>query len=167
MCSSDLIDFDRLPQRPRGRLEDGLDDVVSIAAMMVWVRYALAIACCVIEDLKVRKSIRRSAALSKGSRFRVFLILVVFTLLAIVLGAVLGGLAGGLGVLIPNLTVRLVLLYLSGFIVGLLTGPLASIALALVYYDERVRKEAFDLQLMMSNLAQEAPLSQAAVTAQP
>jgi hypothetical protein len=92
---------------------------------------------------------------------------VVFTLLAIVLGAVLGGLAGGLGVLIPNLTVRLVLLYLSGFIVGLLTGPLASIALALVYYDERVRKEAFDLQLMMSNLAQEAPLSQAAVTAQP
>jgi hypothetical protein len=141
--------------------------VVSIAAMMVWVRYALAIACCVIEDLKVRKSIRRSAALSKGSRFRVFLILVVFTLLAIVLGAVLGGLAGGLGVLIPNLTVRLVLLYLSGFIVGLLTGPLASIALALVYYDERVRKEAFDLQLMMSNLAQEAPLSQAAVTAQP
>ena len=141
--------------------------VVSIAAMMVWVRYALAIACCVVEDLKVRKSIRRSAALSKGSRFRVFLILVVFTLLAVVLGAVLGGLAGGLGVLIPNLTVRLVLLYLAGFIVGLLTGPLASIALALVYYDERVRKEAFDLQLMMSNLAQEAPLSQAAVTAQP
>jgi len=30
-----------------------------------------------------------------------------------------------------------------------------------------VRKEAFDLQLMMSNLAQEAPLSQAAVTTQP
>jgi hypothetical protein len=33
-----------------------------------------------------------------------------------------------------------------------LTGPLATIGIALVYYDERVRKEAFDLQLMMSSL---------------
>jgi len=33
-----------------------------------------------------------------------------------------------------------------------LTGPLATIGIALIYYDERVRKEAFDLQLMMASL---------------
>jgi uncharacterized membrane protein YciS (DUF1049 family) len=33
-----------------------------------------------------------------------------------------------------------------------LVGPLASIAFSLVYFDERVRKEAFDLQLMMATL---------------
>jgi len=31
-------------------------------------------------------------------------------------------------------------------------GPLATIALTLIYYDERVRKEGFDLQLMMASL---------------
>jgi hypothetical protein len=31
-------------------------------------------------------------------------------------------------------------------------GPLVTIAFSLVYYDERVRKEAFDLQLMMTTL---------------
>jgi hypothetical protein len=40
-----------------------------------------------------------------------------------------------------------------------LAGPLATIAFSLVYYDERVRKEAFDMQLMMSTL--DAPALQA------
>jgi hypothetical protein len=31
-------------------------------------------------------------------------------------------------------------------------GPIGTIAFSLVYYDQRVRKEAFDLQLMMSTL---------------
>jgi hypothetical protein len=35
---------------------------------------------------------------------------------------------------------------------GSLVGGLAMIALTLVYYDERVRKEAYDLQLMMATL---------------
>jgi hypothetical protein len=42
--------------------------------------------------------------------------------------------------------------YLAGFIAGSLTGPLATIGISLLYYDERVRKEAFDLQLMLSSL---------------
>jgi hypothetical protein len=69
----------------------------------------------------------------------------------------LGALAGSAGRLIPNMTMRLVLDYLAGFIVGVLTGPLATIGIALVYYDERVRKEAFDLQLMMSSLDTPSP----------
>ena len=31
-------------------------------------------------------------------------------------------------------------------------GPIVTIALAVVYYDERVRKEAFDLEHMMQEL---------------
>jgi len=45
------------------------------------------------------------------------------------------------------------------FISGCLVGPLATMAFSLVYYDERVRKEAFDLQLMMETL--DAPALQA------
>ena len=141
--------------------------VVAISAIIVWVRYALAIACCVVEDLGVTASIKRSAILSKGSRFRIFLIYIVFVLLAVLLGAALGGLAGGVGTLIPNLTTRLILIYLASFIASVLTGPLATIGIALVYYDERVRKEAFDLQLMMSSLDPPAPSAATAVPIQP
>jgi hypothetical protein len=38
------------------------------------------------------------------------------------------------------------------FMSASLVGGLAMIALSLVYYDQRVRKEAFDLQLMMATL---------------
>jgi hypothetical protein len=141
--------------------------VVLIAAMVVWVRYALAIACCVVEDLGVVKSIKRSALLSKGSRFRVFLIYLVFVLFAGVMGAVVGALAGGIGSLIPNPVLRLVPIYVAGFVVGVLTGPLATIGLALVYYDERVRKEAFDLQFMMSSLDAPASPPVVAIPVQP
>jgi hypothetical protein len=141
--------------------------IVLISAMVVWVRYALAIPCCVVEDLGVIKSIKRSAKLSKGSRFRIFLIYAVFLLLAVILGAALGGLAGGLGTLTTNAPARLMLIYFAGFIASLLTSPLATIGIALAYYDERVRKEAFDLQVMMSSLDSPAPPADATVPVQP
>ena len=141
--------------------------IIGISAMIVWVRYALAIACCVVEDLGVVKSLKRSAALSKGSRFRIFLIYTVFLIAGMLLGAALGGLAGAAGTLIPNVMTRLILIYFASFIGGALTGPLATIGIALVYYDERVRKEAFDLQLMMSSLDLPAPSAGAPVPVQP
>jgi hypothetical protein len=36
---------------------------------------------------------------------------------------------------------------------GILFGPITAIALTLVYYDQRVRKEAFDIEHMMSLMA--------------
>jgi hypothetical protein len=43
------------------------------------------------------------------------------------------------------------------FVSTSLVGALATIALSLIYYDQRVRKEGFDLQLMMSTLESGAP----------
>jgi hypothetical protein len=45
------------------------------------------------------------------------------------------------------------------FISTSLVGPLATIALTLIYYDQRVRKEGFDLQLMMSTMQPGTPNS--------
>jgi hypothetical protein len=139
---------------------------IFVSAMVVWVRYALAIACCVVEDLGVIKSIKRSAALSKGSRFRIFLIYTVFLILGAVAAAALGGLASVSSKLISYVPARLVLISLARFIASALTGPLATIGIALVYYDERVRKEAFDLQLMMNTLDSPAPPTNVAIPVQ-
>jgi hypothetical protein len=46
---------------------------------------------------------------------------------------------------------------MSGAVGGAITGPILLIALVLSYYDTRIRKEAFDLQFMMSSLDQPAP----------
>src|SRR5260370_28299310 len=55
---------------------------------------------------------------------------------------------------------------LGSFIAGVLAAPIAPIAVSLVYYDQRVRKEAFDLQLMMQSIDQAAPV-QTAIAAPP
>jgi hypothetical protein len=45
-----------------------------------------------------------------------------------------------------------VALLIVEFVSRSLVGALSTIALSLVYYDQRVRREAFDLQLMMSTI---------------
>ena len=37
---------------------------------------------------------------------------------------------------------------------GVLIAPILTVPLTLIYYDQRVRKEAFDLQLMMESLGE-------------
>jgi uncharacterized membrane protein len=118
----------------------------------IYVRYALAIQACMVENLGPRASLKRSVFLSKGSRWRVVVIYLIFLVLSLILGLGLGGIAGGAGTLLHNKIAAAVLVYLAGFIAGSITGPLATIGLSLLYYDERVRKEAFDLQLMLSSL---------------
>jgi hypothetical protein len=125
---------------------------VFVGFIAVYVRYALAIQACMVENLGPVASLKRSVFLSKGSRWRVVVIYLIFLVLSLILGFGLGGIAGGAGTLLHNKIAAAVLVYLAGFIAGSITGPLATIGLSLLYYDERVRKEAFDLQLMLSSL---------------
>jgi hypothetical protein len=138
----------------------------AMLAITIYVRYALAIPACVVEDTGVLASLKRSAFLSKGSRSRILAVYSVFFVLALVVALALTGLVGLIAILIPNVITRLILNSLAGFISGSLTGPLATIGIALVYYDERVRKEAFDLQWMMASLDAPVPAAVAVVPAQ-
>ncbi|MGA8620102.1 MAG: hypothetical protein WB660_16460 [Candidatus Sulfotelmatobacter sp.] len=135
-----------------------------IAAIAIYIRYSLSVQACVVEDLGVTASLKRSTILSKGSRSRILTIYFVFGVLSYIVALGLGAIAGASGAMLHNRIVALILIYVATFIAGSLTGPLATIGISLLYYDERVRKEAFDLQLMMSSL--DAPALSAATTAQ-
>ncbi len=137
-----------------------------LLAIAVYIRYSLAIAACVVEDTGVGASMKRSAFLSKGSRGRILAIYSVFVILAFVIGVALGSIATVVGLVTHNLMIRLILNYVASFVAGSLTGPLATIGIALVYYDERVRKEAFDLQWMMASLDSSSSLPSATAAAQ-
>ncbi len=145
-----------------GAILGGLVAIVAVAvgatlAITIYVRYSLAIQACVVEDLGPVASLKRSAVLSKGARSRVLTIYFVFFVLSLIVSVLLGGTAGGLGALLHKPIIALIMVYLASFISGSLTGPLATIGISLLYYDERVRKEAFDLQLMMSSLDAPTP----------
>ncbi|MBZ5521837.1 MAG: hypothetical protein LAP21_06310 [Acidobacteriia bacterium] len=123
--------------------------------------FSLSIPACVLEKLGVIDSLNRSIALTRGSRGRLVLVNLLAAILSFVMGMVLGiptiiGVAR-LGSNAPAMMPFLMWQYVADFIGGCLSFPIATIAVCLIYYDERVRKEAFDLQLMMETVGQQPP----------
>ena len=128
--------------------------------MTLFVRYSLAVQACVVENVKVGESLKRSIVLTKGSRSRILTVYTMFIVLTWVVSAALVFPAVGVGTLLGPGMLSAALVHLANFVAGALTGPLITVALSLLYYDERVRKEGLDLQLMMAAL--DHPAAQAA-----
>jgi hypothetical protein len=128
-----------------------------VLAVILIMRYALAVPALVLENLKAREAIKRSVALAKGNLWRIFLTVVLMYIISMVVVAVFQG-PFWLALMVVAVKTHSVPLWLevpmniSAGIGGALSGPLLIIALALHYYDARVRKEGYDLQLMMANL---------------
>jgi hypothetical protein len=129
-----------------------------VPGILLGLRYSLTIPVAVLEDTGVSDSLSRSAALTKGHRGRILLIYFLLVVLATIAS-----------MLWPVLTVLVAAIVYSGgvasgpvwlevmgefgnFVSQSLVTPVMTIALTLVYYDERVRKEAFDLEHMMQLL---------------
>lgn len=128
-----------------------------VFAFIVVLRYSLAVPSLVLEDLRAREAIKRSIFLAKGNLWRIFLTIILMYIINMVGVMVFQGpfFVVLMFAAIKTHTVPLwvqVPMYISGGIGGALSGPFMIIALALHYYDSRVRKEGYDLQLMMSNL---------------
>jgi len=120
-------------------------------------RYSLAMPVSVLEQKGISASIERSGDLTRGHLGRILLIYVL--LLALFYAgtmawqlplALVAGVSSVRGVTSP-FWVQCVSV-LGGFVISSCIGPLLTIALALVYYDERVRKEGFDLEHMLEQL---------------
>ncbi|MBV9088233.1 MAG: glycerophosphoryl diester phosphodiesterase membrane domain-containing protein [Acidobacteriaceae bacterium] len=138
-----------------------------VLVLFLYSRYALAVPACVLENLKARDAIKRSVVLTAGNRGRDMIVMV---LVGIITGAIMGVLvipASLLPVMLKTAPTVLVLSmqHLATFIAATLTGAIATIALSLMYYDERVRKEAFDIQLMMAALDEPSPVQSSAAIA--
>jgi hypothetical protein len=112
----------------------------------------------VVENLKARQALRRSVALSKGARGRIFVLgLLVFVIeiglvlmtqiFFVVLAFKHGQLPVGLRVLQQ----------IVGFFTNAFIGPIYATGLTLFYYDQRVRKEGYDIEWMMQAAGLTAP----------
>jgi hypothetical protein len=133
--------------------------------------WSLAVPATVLEGGWFLASMRRSLHLSKGIRWRIFVIYFLLGVFAVVVSFIVE-LVLILSIAFfhirnPHILDALMqaMQAIAIFASTSLVGGLATIALSLVYYDQRVRKEGFDLQFMMSNLEGDAPDTAATVPA--
>ncbi len=121
-----------------------------------WLRYALSVPVLMIENPGVFATIRRSIFLTRGRRGHIFLAMLVAAIIAY----------AGIFVFQIPFTIAMMVSAAQGHwsqwlafaaavfssLGSALTGPISMIAIVLLYYDSRIRKEAFDLQFMLSSL---------------
>jgi Membrane domain of glycerophosphoryl diester phosphodiesterase len=122
-----------------------------IYALLMWLRYALAIPAWVVEETKARPSLRRSIDLSRGSRGRIFIL--VLLVAAIELGLII--VSQGFFIILAFKshwvlpTWALVAQQIVAFVTSSFILPIYGTGITLFYYDQRVRKEGFDIEWMM------------------
>ena len=115
-----------------------------------YLRNLLGVQICVIEHTTVRASMRRSKILSEGTLGRIFIVLLIAAALLSVAGMVQ---APFLFFILRSPKEEHVLAQCATLLITFFThtvvSPVAMIGLSLLYFDQRVRKEAFDLVMLL------------------
>ena len=139
-----------------------------VYAVIAYIRNSLGIAASVGEGLTVRRAMRRSKDLVAGRKGRVFALLLLMYVLSLAAGIVQGVFAvfmalshHGVHVLLECLTL------LATFVTGSLVTPVGAIAFCLLYLDERVRREGFDVELSLERAGAAMPTAAASPAASP
>jgi hypothetical protein len=124
----------------------------------LWALFGLATPALILERQGVTAALRRSAKLVTGNWWRVFGILALTTLISFFIAAIIGtpfSLIGSGGQMFsvdgdPAETYTFFALTMSaigGIIAGTITYPFAAGVRVLLYVDQRIRREALDLEL--------------------
>ncbi len=142
----------------------GLAFVVAIPAAIVATAYLgcswlVAPVVVVVEKMGPISALGRAWRLSGGHRWRIFGIQILLFILNLVLSLLIGGLFGGLAAFGQSgqpgqFGVSTVVQSLVNLASTIVWAPVEWIAFTVLYYDLRVRKEAFDLQLAAEALPQ-------------
>lgn len=122
-----------------------------IYGIIMTLRYSLSVPACTVENLKARPAIKRSVFLSKGSRWRIFML----GLLTVIIQVGLVGLTQGFFILVGLKHKGVIPLWMSvlqqllAFLTNTFVGPIYATGFTLFYFDQRVRKEGYDIEHMM------------------
>lgn len=131
-----------------------------IPGLILMARTGVAVAASMLEDESPSSAISRSMDLTKGFAWQMFLIFVLVWVMSMVVTVLfqypfLFLMAGAVARHQTYPLAYVMLNHLATFISSVLVGPIGTIAFSLMYYNLRVRKEAFDLQHLMASMAVE------------
>ncbi len=130
-----------------------------VPGVFLWLCWSMVVPVVMLEQLGPFDSMRRSWDLTDGFRWKILGVAVVVGILsyALVFGTTM---VAGLAIaFLGNPAGLMTHIITQGITAGatLLTAPLFSVAVVLLYYDLRIRKEGFDLVLLNQSLHGEDP----------
>jgi len=123
----------------------------AVLGLIAMFRLLLVTQVIVIEDVGGFEGLQRSWTLMRGNFRRALLIFLFAVVVAIVLSVLLNIPGSVLLTLIPG-PVGIIINQVVSQLSQILLMPVAGIAFTLLYYDSRIRQEAFDLEMMAKNL---------------
>ncbi|HEV2360623.1 MAG TPA: hypothetical protein VGS21_02865 [Acidimicrobiales bacterium] len=123
-------------------------------AIYLWIAWYVATPCLMVEGLRGRMATQRSRFLVRGRWWWTWLLLIVVGIITSVLGGIISGIIRAIagGAVSHGSTGAVVSSVISEAIVGLLIAPVTVCLTTVIYFDLRVRKEGFDLQLLASSI---------------
>ena len=129
-----------------------------IPGLYLWIAFAVAVPVLLTEGVKGSKALGRSRQLVKGRWWGTFGVVLLGTILAGIVSAAIGGLArlaGGSAD--ANSVAGFLVNTVSGTLGSMISTPFTAAFVTVLYFDLRVRKEAFDLQLLAERIGLTAP----------
>jgi len=137
--------------------------VFILPGVWLYVAFAFAVPALLVENVRGTKALGRSFALVRGQWWRIFGILIVgFFLAGVIAGIVQGAFALILLVGIDSSSLSaLVISSLAGAAALVVSTPIQAAIQTVVYFDMRVRKEAFDLELLAAQIGAEGDIMEA------
>ena len=97
------------------------------------------------------RGLRRSWGLVRGLFWRVFGILLLILIIRVIISGIVGALLGLAGSAL-DANGQLIVTDVAGTIANVFVSPIAYIAVTLLYYDTRIRKEGFDIEMLAQTL---------------
>ena len=137
-----------------------------VVATWLGIGWSMLYAVLMTEDVRGVGALRRSMQLVRGRWWPTFGVLVLGYILVAVIQAIITIPVTAAAFINPdNETVNATLQTIAGIISSALATPLLAAIVTLVYFDLRVRKEGFDLQLLAERMGTPAPAWETAVAA--
>lgn len=118
---------------------------VIVMAVVVWKRYFAVIPVLMVEQVPVADTMSRSRFLAEGDGARIVLLIGGSIFIASIIAAILGGIASAMVSGVVG-----AVLYL--FCIALF-NQFPSVILTLLYFDLRIRKEGYDIELLAGSLS--------------
>ncbi len=119
-----------------------------LPAVYLWVAWTVAAPVLLLEDVRGWQAMKRSRHLVKGRFWPTIAVVLLITILTIIVQSVVVGVLAAVVSVSDNEVALAVADAIGQTLSGMLTTPLSAAVLTVLYFDLRVRKEGFDLELL-------------------
>ena len=124
-----------------------------IPGVLWWLSYSVVVPAIIVEGQKSTASLRRSRELMKGHRGKAFAITMVLIVLEGLSSYAISSLIGIFGG--TDSAAGAVLHSATNSLKSIILAPLGIVATILLYYDMRIRKEGFDLEMLSQAITED------------